>query len=176
MATAVLSDAGARPQVAERLRRMARMQSRLDSLCAELERDLDGVRQRYEGRISALRGRLTALTDELEALCRSRRDDVFEGGGKCYCTAHGEVAFRRAEAALHVRDGLSDAAVCRLLRRNRLARFVRTKEGPDRRAIRKALDEGEVDGARLGRCGLVLVDLPDHFRCTVGRPGGRRVR
>ena len=121
---------------------------------------------------------MDGLTGELEALCRTHRGDVFDAGRKSYRTPHGEVAFRKAEPAVRIRDGLTDADVCRLLRRSRLARLVRTKESPDRPAVRKALAEAEVTQERLERCGLALVEQPEHFRCATTRAlaAGGRVR
>lgn len=176
MATAVLPVANARAAVAARLRRMARVKAQLESLCAELDRRLADVRRRCEGRITTLRERLDALEGELEALCRGHRADVFEEGRKSYRTPCGEVAFRKAEPVVQVRDDLTDADVCRLLRRSRLGRLIRTRESPDRQAVRRALAEAEVTHVRLERCGLVLVEAPEHFRCTTAMAldaGGR---
>ena len=89
--------------------------------------------------------------------------------GLCVAVAHGEVGFRKAEPAVALAEGIDEAAVCRLLRKARLGRLVRVKQRPDRASIRKALAEGDVDAARLRRCGVELMDLPDHFRCRLGR-------
>jgi phage host-nuclease inhibitor protein Gam len=166
MGTAVLPLAGPRADVAAKLRRMARIQTRLDSIHAEVERQLGAVRRRHERRMATLRQRLDAVRGELEEVCRTHRDDVFEEGRKSYRTPHGEVAFRKADVLVEVRDGLTDADVCRLLRRRRLARLVRTRESIDRQAVRRALAEGPGLRERLERCGLSVVEPPDHFRWT----------
>jgi len=171
MATATLPIARPRSAVAAKLRHMAGVQARLDVLSAELEQKLDVARRRYAGRIGTLQQRLRELTCELEAICRAQRDAVFADGRKSYRTPHGEVAFRKAEPAVRVRDGLTDSEVCRLLRRSRLARLVRTKQSPDRAAIRKALAEADVTADRLERCGLELTEQAEHFRCRISRPG-----
>lgn len=171
MATETLPIARPRSAVAAKLRRMAGVQARLDALSAELEQKLDVARRRYADRIGTLDQRLRDLTCELEAICRAQRDAVFADGRKSYRTPHGEVAFRKAEPAVRVRDGLTDTEVCRLLRRSRLARLVRTKESPDRPAIRKALAEADVTADRLERCGLDLAEQAEHFRCRISHPG-----
>ena len=156
MSTAVPDVLGARAAVDVKLRRMAGVQRRLDALCAEMDRRMAAVRTRYDRRVAALRARYEALASELEAICRARRDEVFEDGRQSYRTPHGQVAFRRAEPAVEVREGLDDAGVCRLLRRGRLGRLVRMREGLDRQAVRRALADGEVSRERLARSGLTL--------------------
>ena len=165
-----------RRAVCETLRRMAGAKGRLDLLQADMERELEAVRRRYRGRLRPLEGRLRALGEQIEALCRAERDQVFPDGRKSFATAHGEVGFRKAEPAVALAEGMDEAAVCRLLRKARLGRLVRVKQRPDRASIRKALAEGNVDAARLRGCGVELVDLPDHFRCRLGQREARLSR
>jgi len=156
----------ARRVVAESLRRIGRLQERIDGLRRELARRVDAVRTPYERRIGALEGRLERRRADLEAYCRGRRDELLPPGRKSLRTPFGEVGFRLAEPSVRLRPGRDESAVCRLLRRAGLEELIRVTERPDRRAVRAALDAGRVTRRLLARCGLELVPGGERFHCN----------
>ncbi len=168
MATDAARTAEARAAVTDRLRRLARAQARLDALSAELEAELLGVRRRREGAIGRLRRRLDTMLAELETFCRAEKDAVLPDGRKSLVTPFGEVSFRRAEPALLVEDG-AEVDVCAALRARDLADLVRVRESVDRRALRRALEEGRLGVRDLHRIGLELVEREDAFGCRLRR-------
>jgi phage host-nuclease inhibitor protein Gam len=146
----------------------------LSKVQAELDEALDAVRRRYDRRLGLMRRRLSDLLSKLEAYCRANRHAVLPPGRKSLVTPFGVIGFRKGEAALGLRDGLSEADVSRQLRAAELGELVRVKEAPDRPAIRKALSEGRVDGEQLLQCGIELTEGPERFHCKVeaGPPAG----
>jgi len=159
--------AGARAAVVEKLRRLGRAQSRLERLQTELNVQLEGVRRRYDRRITALQSRATELRADLETYCRARRDAILPAGRKSLTTPHGEVGFRKGEAAVCLRDGLAEAEVCRVLRTAGLGGLVRVRECPDKVAVRRALAAEQVTLEQVRRCGLDLVEPPPRFHCKL---------
>jgi len=159
--------ARARAAVAEKLRRLGRVRLRLETLQSELNAQLEGVRRRYDRRIAALQSRTNELHADLEAYCRAHRDAILPPGRKTLTTPHGEVAFRKGEAAVCLRDGLTEAEVCRLLRTADLDGLIRTREHPDKVAVRRALAADEVTLEGIRRCGLDLVETPPRFHCKL---------
>ncbi len=152
----------ARAAVTQRLRRLARAQARLDALSAELEGELLGVRRRREGAIARLQRRLDAMLTDLETYCRAEKDAVLPDGRKSLVTPFGEVSFRRAEPSLVLEDN-AEEEVCAALRARDLGDLVRVRESVDRRALRRALEEGRLGVKDLRRIGLELVEREDAF-------------
>lgn len=171
MTTELLAPAAARAQVAQKLRRLARAQVRLERVQAELDEQLDAVRQRYDGRVASLQDRLSRMLADLEAHCRGEREAILPPGRKSLVTPSGEVGFRKGEPTVRLCEGLAEEEVCRLLRAAQLAELVRAKEAPDKPAVRKALRDGRVSREQLRRCGLELADGRDRFYCKVGHGG-----
>ncbi len=167
MSAETCNAAGARAVVAEKLRRLGRAQSRLECLQTELDAELEGVRRRYDRRIAALRSRGGELRADLEAYCRERREAILPAGRKSLTTPHGEVGFRKGEAAVCLRDGLTEAQVCRLLRNAKLGELVRVTEHPDKLAVRRAFAAQEVTLEQVRRCGMDLVEAPPSFHCKL---------
>ncbi len=155
--------------VAQKVRRIARAQARLERLQAGLQGELDAVRRRYDRPIAAVRNRTDQLHADLEAHCRAERDAILPPGRKSLTTPFGEVGFRKAEAAIRLRDGLTEAEVCRMLQRVHLDELVRVRLSPDKPAVRKALAEERVGPDQLSRCGLVVVNGPERFHCRIRR-------
>ncbi len=179
MASETAQTADARAAVTERLRRLARAQARLDVLGAELEGELFRVRRRREGAITRLQRRLDAMLSELEAYCRTEREAVLPDGRKSLATPFGEVSFRKAESALELEDGTEEEKVCASLRARDMAHLVRVRESVDRRALRRAVEEGRLNERELRRLGLALVERDDAFGCRLRREapapvGGQR--
>jgi phage host-nuclease inhibitor protein Gam len=167
MAIQAIDAEQAQSAVAQRLRRMALVRTRLDGLEAELERELASARRRYEARIEALQRRMEQQQAELEVYCRARRDAVLPLGRKSLVTQFGEVAFRSAEPSVQVREGLGEDDACRLLKAAGLESLVRARESPDKPAVRAALRQGTVTPRALARCGLELVDGEERFHCKL---------
>lgn len=167
MATQLLKRPGAPSRVAERLRRLARAQVRLDGLQAELDEQLDAVRRRYHHRIGSLRDRTSHLLADLEAYCRGEREAILPAGRKSLATPFGEVGFRKVEPAVRLHDGLTDGDACRLLRDAEIGDLVRVRETPDKPAVRKALREGRITADQLYACGLQLLAGPERFYCKL---------
>lgn len=168
-----------RAVVAERLRRLARAQSRLDVLSADLEGELFRVRRRRESAITRLQRRTDAMLSELESFCRAERDTVLPEGRKSLATPFGEVGFRSTGPVLELKDGAEEGHVCAKLRARDMADLVRVRESVDRRALRKAVEEGRLDEGDLRRMGLALVEREDAFNCRLRREapapvGGQR--
>jgi phage host-nuclease inhibitor protein Gam len=163
----------ARAVVTERLRRLCRGRAHLDALNAELEGELMEVRRRHEGAISRLQRRVDSMLGELEAYCRAEADSVLPEGRRSLVTAFGEVSFRRSEPALVIEDG-AEGRVCAALRARDMADLVRVQEGVDRRALRRALQEGRLSARELRRIGVELVEQEDAFGCRLGAVGGQR--
>jgi len=159
----------AREVVAEKLRRLARAQARLDALTVELERELQEVRRRHEGAIARLQRRVDRSLAELEEYCRAERDALLPAGRKTLTTPFGEVRFRKAEPSLVLNDGVEESEVCEALRKLRLDELVRVRESLDRHALRKAVEDGRVDPAQLRPIGLSLVEREDLFGCKLRR-------
>ena len=159
----------ARSTVTDRLRRLATAQARLDALSAELEAELQAVRRRRDGAIARLQRRVDGMLSELEAYCRAERDAVLPEGRKSLVTSFGEVSFRKAEPSLVMEDGAGEEEVCAALKARDLGDLVRARESVDRRALRKALDEGRLGDRALRRIGLKLVEKEDVFGCKIRR-------
>jgi phage host-nuclease inhibitor protein Gam len=162
--------------VTVRMRKLARMQMRRQCLVDDMTERIEQLRTPLVRRVEALDARAAALHDDIEAYCRAGRDDLFPSGRRSLKTPHGTVAFRRSTDSVRCRDGVTDAEVCAALRSERLGRFVRTKESPDRTALRRALHEGRLTCERAARCGLELHTGAETFRCDVRDrdvPGGR---
>lgn len=153
--------------VAQRLRRIARTRARLQGLQADLEQELTAARRPYEGRIATLQARLDRLHADLEAYCRGERDAILPPSRKSLVTQYGEVAFRRADAAVRLREGLAEGEVCRLLRSAGLDYLVRVRESPDKTAVRRAIRQEAVSPEQLECCGLELVEGSERFYCKV---------
>jgi len=153
--------------VAVRVRRLARMQMQRQRLVDELTERIEQVRAPLVRRIEALDARAAALHDDIEVYCRAGRDELFPQGRRSLKMSHGTVAFRRGTDSVRRRDGLTDAEVCAGLRAERLGRFVRTKESPDRAALRRALREGRLTVERAARCGMELHPGVETFRCDL---------
>lgn len=167
MAVELLNAAGPRAVVAEKLRRIGRAQSHLERLQAELGRDLDAVRRRYDSRVASLQNRTAQLRADLEAHCRAERRAILPPGRKSLSTPFGEVGFRKAEPAIRLREGFTDGEVCRMLRQAKLDHLVRVKDSPDKQAVRKALSEERVNLEQLAQCGLEAVEGLDRFHCKI---------
>jgi phage host-nuclease inhibitor protein Gam len=162
--------------VAERLRKLTRLQMQRQRLLDELTERIEQLRVPFVRRIEALDVRVAALNVDIEAYCCSGRDDLFPSGRRSLKTPYGTVAFRRSVDSVRCRDGVTDAEACAALRSERLGRFVRTKESPDHTALRRALHEGRLTCERAARCGLELHTGAETFRCDVhdrDAPGGR---
>lgn len=159
----------ARNVVSDRLRRLAQAQGRLDGLNAELEAELQAVRRRRDGAIARLQRRVDAMLSELETYCRAGRDAVLPEGRKSLVTAFGEVSFRKAEPSLVMEDGAGEEEVCAALTARDLGDLVRVHQSVDRRALRKALDDGRLSARELRRVGLELVEKDDVFGCKIRR-------
>jgi phage host-nuclease inhibitor protein Gam len=166
MATEAAQAGEARAAVSDRLRRLARTRASLDALSAELEAGLLTVRRRRQGAIARLRRRLDAMLSELEAYCRAERDAVLPEGRKSLLTPFGEVSFRRAEPSLLIEDG-AEEEVCAALKERDLGDLVRVRESVDRRALRRALEEGRLSEQELRRMGLKLVERDEAFGCKI---------
>ncbi len=163
--------------VRRRLRAMARAQARLDELEAELARERQRLHARYEHRINARRDRLARMEQKLESYCRQHREAIFAGGRKSLKTPLGRVGFRRSGPSVRVRPGVDRITACRRLARAGLDRFLRVRRSPDRRALNRALREGELRIDRLEDCGLEVLNSTESFHCTVygaGDDGGGR--
>ena len=179
MATESVGAIDARNTVTTSLRRLAQAQARLDALSAEMEAELQAVRRRRDGAIARLQRRVDGMLSELEAYCRAERDAVLPEGRKSLVTSFGEVSFRKAEPTLVIPDGAGEEEVCAALRARELADLVRVHESVDRRALRKALDDGRLSERELRRVGLELVEKEDVFGCKIRRDalvsvGGQR--
>jgi len=153
--------------VRRQLQAMARLQSRLHSLRAELDEQVRAVRARYQGRLDACEVRLARMRERLEGTCRTERDAVLARGQKSLRTPFGEVGFRSSRASVRLRDGVDEDEACRLLRAGGLSRFVRLTESPDRAGIGGAVRQGELPPVDLPGFGLEYVEGKDRFYCKV---------
>jgi phage host-nuclease inhibitor protein Gam len=171
VSTELLTPVAARGRVAEKLRRIVALQARLDGLQAELEGQVADVHRRYDRRIAALRDRSTRLMQELEQTCRAERDGLFPPGRKTLSTPFGDVGFRRSEPAIRLSPDATQSEVCRRLGEARLDDLVRTTEAPDKPALRRAIKQGRLAAAELGRFGLELTGGGERFYCRLGEPG-----
>lgn len=174
MAVAVAAAQRVRNRIDRSLRLMCRVRSRLESLRAEMERELNEVRGRYAGRIASRERRLDRMETELERLCRGERDRLLPDGRKSLETPFGRVGFRRGRRALSLHDGVEQSEACRRLREADREELVRVRESLDKAAVRRAVRRGELSPAELGRIGIELSDVEDRFYCTLaGDRGGR---
>ncbi len=153
--------------VRRRLRRMAHVRARLDALEAELARERQELEARYERRLDTRRNRLARMREELEAYCRRHRQEIFPDGRKSLETPLGKVGFRRSPASVRLRPDVDGAQASRRLERAGLERFVRVRRSPDRRALNRALREGQLTRERLAGCGMEVVDSAESFHCAV---------
>ncbi|MGD2175673.1 MAG: host-nuclease inhibitor Gam family protein [Candidatus Brocadiaceae bacterium] len=156
-----------RTAVSRKLRKIHRVHQRLASLRADLERELQEARERYQARIAAGERRLRRLKGELEDFCRRRRHSIVPEGRKSLETPFGRVGFRRGRTSVRRSEDITQREVCRRLREAGLPELIRLKERPDRRAIGRALREGDLDRALLQSCGLRVVEARDRFHCKV---------
>lgn len=166
---------GARPAtvVRRRLRRMAHDRVRLDALEAELARERQELEARYERRLDARRNRLDRMRDELETYCRRHRQEIFPDGRKSLETPLGKVGFRRSGASVRLQSEVDRGEASRRLERLGLERFVRIRRSPDRRALNRALREGELTRDLLADCGMEVVEGAESFHCAVEGAGRR---
>jgi len=163
MAVEIESPARLQQALDSKLRHTARKRHELTLLESQMNGELQAVKDRYAGRIALCRRTVERLGGQLMELCRCNRSALLPPGRKSIRTGCGVVGYRLVPGSVRYRDGCSDAEVCRRLRQRRLDGLVRTREQPDRTAIRKAWEEGRVDAGRLARCGIVLDGPHEEF-------------
>ena len=153
------------------MRRLAKVQAQRDRLEAELNARLDAVKGLYARRMDALDRSGSTVGAALERHCTSNRAELMPDGSKSFRTAYGRVGFRLQPLQVILSEGLDEEQVCRRLQDSGLDRLVRVRQGPDRAAIRKALQSGELQQARLQQCGVGLGGGQEAFFCMLDKVG-----
>jgi len=156
-----------------KMRRVSGKHQERDCLESELNARLDAVKGLYAPRIAALGGLIARLREDIEAFCRAERNALTNGAAKSLSTPYGKVGFRNTAGQLVWNDGLDAEAVCRELRRRDLGCLIRVSEEPDKLAIRRALESGEVNAETLAQCGVRVKDAEERFFCTVNQANDR---
>jgi len=151
------------------MRRLARVQAQSERMEAELNGRLDAVKGVYAGRMSALATARRAVLEALERHCRANRVELMHGGAKSFRTAYGRAGFRLRPVQLIATPDQDEELICQRLRERHLSHLVRVRETPDRPAIRKALDSGQMGEGLLAQCGLRLGGRDEAFFCVLDR-------
>jgi len=172
MSTQTIPATKAKSVLREKMALLARKQLELERVEAELNTRVEALKGLYAGRIASLQSTVENMRRGIERLCRRERDALLGESARSLRTPHGRVGFRRCAARVALRDGADEAKVCAALRGRGLDELVRVKESPDRGAIRRAHEEGDLGDELLAECGLHVVEGEENFYCVLEKAEG----
>lgn len=125
--------------------------AQLNSLKAELDRELTATRKRFEGRIDELKVEIEQKSALLQQWAEASPEDFAER--KSVEFLHGRVGFRTGNPTLKTLSGWTFKRVLEVITRS----FVRVKEELDKEAILAAYAAGTLTDGELRAVGLRVV-------------------
>lgn len=144
----------------ERLREMCNLTSAQQKDEAELNKKLTAIREQFEGRMHERAGALAALEAQMEIFCERHRSEF--GDKKSRELVHGVVSYRTHPPAVKLLNRKWNWGAVLDALKAQFARFVRTKEEPDKDAILAAYASSNIDDGELAGVGL-MVDQSESF-------------
>lgn len=140
------------------IKKLGDLQRDLARLQADMNDEVAAATKRYQPRIEELSGRIETLQAGVQVYCEAHRAELTNGGKvKTANLVTGEVQWRQRPPSISIR-GVD--AVLETLERMGLARFVRTKQEPNKEAMLN-----EVDAVR-GIAGISIVTGVEDFVIT----------
>lgn len=128
----------------------------VEGLEAEMDRELQDVRGRYDVRLATLRARRKRLEEELVAGCRANRETLFEAGSQTLSLGFGRIGYRAGSLSLVFQEGITEEEVLKRLT-PRLHRFMRVSQSLDKTGLKAAAAAGDVRPGEVDRMGLRLI-------------------
>jgi len=148
-----------------RMQELARKQLELDRRQADFNSRLEALRSHEAGPIETLQRTVSRLRGKIEGVCREHRALLMPDSVKSLQTPQGRVGFRSTGVQIEVLE--NDGHVCGELRRRRLGHLIRVQECPDRPAIKRAMETGELDSRILTACGIEVGGPQESFYCIL---------
>lgn len=152
-----------REELARRLLALGRKQLRLERIQAEMQAEIDSIKEQYSDRLEGRAATVEQKAQELRLACEDSREVLLTGRKKSVDTIFGTVGWRKQGERVKTQDGVSTTeAAERLLDRGH-DDLVRRKPKPAKSAIKKALDDGRLTEDELHRIGLQITGGGDDW-------------
>ena len=143
-------------QADQLVKRIGQAALEIEALEADMDRELQDVRGRYDLRVAPRRARRKRLEEELVAGCRANRETLFEAGSQTLSLGFGRIAYRTGPVRLVLQEGVTEEEVLKRLT-PRLHRFMRVSQSLDKTGLKAAAAAGDVRPGEVDRIGLRLI-------------------
>jgi len=147
-----------RDQATQVLARLGTLQREINRRRLEMETSIAAITAEMEALIAPLKTEEELAEEALRAWFEAHRAELLSGKGKTLTLASGTIAAKAGAEKLQVQDGMTDDQVIALLRKKRLAEFIRTRQEPDKAGLKAALRANPALGKRLPFLSLVRGD------------------
>lgn len=125
---------------------------------AKLDAEIALAKSRYEVPITAAAARIKRLEKDSQEFAEAHREELEQSEGRRSKQLNwGVIGFRRSKV-LDTLPKLKWSDVVEVLKKFKMARFLRVKEEVDKVAVKTALDQDELPEAKLERFGMRLVE------------------
>ena len=143
-----------REDVADGLFRLGVLQLQAETVEAEMQTAIDTIKSEFSPALERLLSRIDDEARQLRLACEDSRQDLLTGKAKQIKTLFGRVGWRSQPVRIALQKGVGvDQAVGRLLSM-RCADLVRTRQEPDKPAIKAALTAGQLGVDDLDAAGI----------------------
>lgn len=148
-------------QFQEALREYSANDIYLTALGAELDEEIQVIREQYEADIELLTKKNDLLFATIKGYCLANKDSLLPGKTRSFDTMYGVLGFRRSTPSLKLAKGVKWEQVVERLKEQGLVDYVRTVEEPNKE---KLLSDRETEAVAGKLAGLgVSVSQEDKF-------------
>lgn len=127
---------------------------RLEDIQTRMNRELDEVKSRYAIEIAGTQDCIATRADALRLAMEDSRRDLLPGKRKTLPLLFGRVGFRQQPERVALARGHTASGVAEDLAIAGHQDLIRTRQEPDKPAIKAALADGRIDAAQLRRHGV----------------------
>lgn len=136
------------------LRAIGQIELRLQSLEAEMNGRIDGIRTSFASRIQALQSTHGSLVQALSEHCTALRQEILPPKAKSLTLLFGIIGWRRRRPVIRTLRNISPETAAQRLRDLGHESLVRVTIEPNKPVILTAIDAGEVSDVDLQAAGL----------------------
>ncbi len=126
----------------------------MEGLEAQMNAEIDTVKERFAARLEQLRTSIEVGRVDLRLAVEDSRQDLFKGRSKTLKLLFGKLGFRVQKATIRLLQGIKTEDAVRLLERNMLSHCVRVKKELGKDRIAKSFAAETLPADLLKRCGL----------------------
>lgn len=132
-------------QYNESLAKFAANDTKLASLAAEMEEEIQAIREEFDGDINILEAEQKLLMAVIKGYCVANRDSIFPEKKKSIDSLYGTLGFRNGTPALRtVSKGITWENVLAKLKELKLTEYIRTVEEPNKEKLLADRNKEEV--------------------------------